>query len=61
MEAGILQGYSLHERITNLLVHADHDGDLEKFADWLALEPSCIRCISRELRRLGQEESWTPR
>jgi hypothetical protein len=58
INAGVLRGNSLHERITNLLVRVATDGDLEEFADLLALEPSCSRCVANELRRLEQEEPW---
>jgi hypothetical protein len=58
MESGVLRGTSLHERITNLLVRVATDGDLEEFADWLALEPSCSRCVANEMRRVEREEPW---
>jgi len=58
VDAGMLQGSSLHERITSLLVRVASDGVLGQFADWLALEPGCTRCVSNELKKLREQEPW---
>ena len=59
LDSGMLRGNTRHERITSLLVRVATDGLLEQFADWLALEPSCQRCVTRELTNLRQEDVWS--
>ena len=59
IEAGILQGNSLHERITSLLVRVANDGVLERFAAWLEVEPSCARCVANQMKTLNQKDSWS--
>jgi hypothetical protein len=59
LEPGMLQGTSLHERITSLLLRVANDGVLERFADWLALEPTCVRCVSTQLTKIRNEDAWS--
>ena len=52
IDPGQIPGDSLHERITNLLFWIGKSGDLEQVAKWLPIEPTCQRCVAREILKL---------
>lgn len=52
IDPGQIPGNSLHERITNLLFWIAKSDDLKYVAQWLPKEPTCERCVAKEIRNL---------